>query len=162
MVTAWAFWEPMEDMNSRGTGNTGRENDMTMRARKWIPTIAAGTVAFTMTSLDGFAFFPPVPLGSTQPVTITQPPVADPVLVPPSIRPPVLIQPLDPIATVPPVPPPPFVPPPIVVQPQVVTHSCPVINPQVVPEPTTIVSGLIGMTMIGGMAWKRRRNAAGK
>ena len=153
----------MEGMNSRGTGNTGRGSNMTWNARKWLPTVAAGTVVFTMTTLDGFAFFPPIPLGSPTPVTITQPPNPDPLLVPPTIRPPVLIQPLDPLPTIPPVPPPPFVPPPpIIVQPQVVPHTCSVINPQVVPEPTTIVSGLIGITMIGGMAWRRRRSIDGQ
>lgn len=128
---------------------------------KWATTTGLGAIAFTVTSGGASAFFPPI-VPTPDPVTITVPPPVAPILVPPVVRPPILVEPVVPLppVVVPPVPPPPFVPP---VSPPNVPQSVPptcvcVPNvPQTVPEPTTIVSGLIGLAAVAGNAVRRRR-----
>lgn len=124
---------------------------------KWLPTTTAGAIAFTLTATGASAFFPPLPLSSGDPVTISVPPAPSPILVIPQGVPPIMIEPAAPLP-VPIVPPPPFVPPPPPNVPQVVPPPCPVVHPQSVPEPATIVSGLIGLGVVGAI--KRRRRTA--
>ena len=116
--------------------------------RKWLPTAALGAAAVTLTSDTALGFFPPLPV-TPDVVTVSPTP---PVFVPPTIPAPPPI--------IPPAPPPPFTPPsppPPVVEPQG-GCTCPT-NPQVVPEPATIVSAVIGLTVLGGAAWRRRTKA---
>src|SRR5262245_3642585 len=116
---------------------------LSTRIRKWVPTVALGTAAFTLTTATANAFFPPLPVVSDR-VTISPPP---PVFVPPTIP--------APPPVIPPAPPPPFLPPaspPPVVVPQEIPP-----RPQVVPEPTTIVSSVIGLSVLGGYMLRRRK-----
>ena len=141
-----------------------------MRANwKWATTTGLGAIAFTITSGSASAFFPPILASTPDPVTITQPPPVAPIVVAPApptpvVVPPILIEPppVLPPVVVPPVPPPPFVPPvspPNV--PQSLPPTCPCTCepnvPQTVPEPTTILSGLIGLAAVAGNAVRRRR-----
>jgi hypothetical protein len=121
---------------------------------KW-PATALGAVAFTLPTQSVQAFFPPIPLGS-DPITVLPPPPA-PVIVPinpiveiPGTNGPTSLQPIIPI-----VPPPPFSPPNV---PTSVPPTCicvPPNRPSTVPEPMTVVSGLIGVSLVG--LWKARR-----
>jgi hypothetical protein len=125
---------------------------MVVKSRFWklIPTTAVGAIAFTLSTETATAFFPPVPIGSG-PVTVSPPPP------PPVNIPTVPTTPVSP--TVPPVPPPPFFPPPVPTGPTTVpppVPPCVCTPPQSVPEPATIVSGFIGLAVLGGVAWKRR------
>ncbi|HET6572085.1 MAG TPA: PEP-CTERM sorting domain-containing protein [Fimbriiglobus sp.] len=127
---------------------------LSARLLKLIPTTAVGVAAFTLTTQTASAFFPPITVpGSSGPVTVSPPP-PPPVIIP--VTPDVPVPPLTPPPVVPPVPPPPFVPPP---PPPVDIPDPPVppTPPQTVPEPATIVSGLIGLTALGGYTWTRRK-----
>jgi hypothetical protein len=103
------------------------------------PTVAAGAVAFTLTTQPAFAFFPPFP------------PAGGPVTSGPPL-PPVSPPPLE----VPPVPPPPFELPPPPPVPQIIPPGEPG-SPQVIPEPSTVVTAVIGLSVLGGYAWRRRK-----
>lgn len=123
--------------------------------RKWIPSAALGAAAVTLTSETAYGFFPPLPVGSNV-VTVSPLP---PVLVPPTIPiPPPVIPPTPPPPFVPPSPPPPVVGPQDTPNPSKCDCVCPA-NPQVVPEPTTIVSAAIGLSVLGGVTWRRRKKA---
>lgn len=131
---------------------------MVIKSRFWklIPTTAVGAVAFTLSTETAQAFFPPLPLGSG-PVTVSPlPPVNVPTTPITPVNPNIPVIP----PIVPPVPPPPFVPPPIptvpTTVPPTVPHVCPP-TPQNVPEPATLVSGFLGLAVLGGVAWKRRK-----
>ena len=141
-----------------------------MRANwKWATTTGLGAIAFTITSGAASAFFPPILASTPDPITITQPPPVAPVIVTPVtpkpvVTPPILIEPVTPLppVVIPPVPPPPFVPPVVPVVPQGLPPTCPPcyclpVVPQSVPEPTTILSGLIGLAAVAGNAVRRRR-----
>jgi len=131
---------------------------------KWATTTGLGTLAFTVTSGGAMAFFPPLPLASPDPVTITAPPPVAPIVVTPATPTPILVEPVRPLppVVVPVVPPPPFVPPQVPNVPQSLppTCTCPQPTPQTVPEPATVLSGLIGLGVVAANAARRRRNAA--
>jgi hypothetical protein len=122
---------------------------------KMIPTAAVGAAAFTLTTQTAPAFFPPIPTGGG-PVSVgpQQPP---PIILP--ISPGIPVPPVVPPPVVPPVPPPPFVPPPVppVVNPGGKPDCGGPHTPQATPEPATIVSGVIGLSVLGGYAWRRRK-----
>lgn len=126
------------------------------RLLRMIPSAAVGAAAFTLTTQTASAFFPPISApGPGGPVTVSPPP-PPPVLIP--VSPEVPLPPLTPPPPViPPVPPPPFVPPPPPVSPPPVDIPDEPPPPQNVPEPATIVTGLIGLTVLGGYGWKRRK-----
>ncbi len=130
---------------------------------KWATTTGLGAIAFTVSSGGASAFFPPLPLATPDPVTITVPPPAAPILITPATPTPVLVEPRPtlPPVVVPVVPPPPFVPPaspPNVPQSLPPTWTCPMPTPQTVPEPATALSGLIGLGVVAAGAARRRRN----
>lgn len=130
---------------------------------KWATTTGVGAIAFTLTSGAAGAFFPPLPLATPDPVTIVSPPPVAPILVVPTITPPILVEPVKPLppVVVPVVPPPPFVPPvspPNVPQTVPPVCTCPV-TPQTVPEPATVLSGLIGLSVVAAGTIRRRRQA---
>lgn len=120
-------------------------------------TATAGAAALTLWCTDAQAFFPPLPLASPDPITVTNPPVIAPILINPIGVTPIVISPNVPLA-IPPVSPPPFTPPPPPNVPQVVPPICvhPPI-PQNVPEPTTIVGAAMGLAVLGA-ARKRWKN----
>jgi hypothetical protein len=130
------------------------------RLLRMIPTAAVGAAAFTLTTQTVQAFFPPItapPAGG--PVTVSPPP-PPPVIIP--VVPEVPVPPVTPPPpVVPPVPPPQFVPPPPppVVPPQGEPDCdcCQPTTPQTVPEPATVVTGLIGLSVLGGYKWTRRK-----
>lgn len=120
---------------------------------KWVPTTALGAVAFSLSTEPAYAFFPPLPTGGGDTVTVSPPPA--PVVIP--INPTVPVDP-DPTPITPVVPP--FVPPPV---PGTEVPVDPIVPPTVpppatVPEPTTILSAALGLGVIGGYRWKRRKN----
>ncbi len=111
-----------------------------VRLFKHVPTAAFGCAAFTILSSGAFAFFPPVPVGSDQ---VKTSPIA-PVI------------PETPVVVV--VPP---VPPPVVVVPKEVPNpvpcTCPVpVRPSEVPEPMTLISGIVGLSVLGAAAAKKK------
>ena len=124
---------------------------MATRRHLWkiIPTAAVGA-AFTLSPQVAQAFFPPIPVGS-DPVTVSPPPPPPVIPVTPTI-------PVPPVE-VPPVPPPPFVPPPPLPTERPTENPCTCEKPQVVPEPATIISGLIGLSVLGGAAWRKRKKS---
>ena len=113
-------------------------------ATRVIPVVAAGA-AVTVYSSAAHAFFPPVPTGNQTVVTV--PPVS-PITVSP---PPPTVPP-----TIPPVSPPPFVPPPVPPTSPPPPHVCDPGTPAGVPEPTTVLGGLIGLSMVGAAALKKK------
>lgn len=151
---------------------------MVIPTRLWkiLPSAAVGVAAFTLNTETACAFFPPIP-NTPDTVTVSPPPppvvvvpVSPPPVSPPVSPPPVVVPPVSPPpVVVPPVPPPPFVPPPPppsvppVVTPQGgdpgCTCTCPHPTPQTVPEPATIVSGFLGLSVLGGYAWRRKKGA---
>lgn len=110
---------------------------MATRRARWLrvlPTATLTVVPFVVMGPSALAFFPPIQGGGTGSVS-------------PSVPPPVVV--------VPPVPPPPFHPPPVVVPP----HNPPVHHmppPYCVPEPSTLVAGLIGLAA-AGIARRRQK-----
>lgn len=125
-----------------------------MRLRNWTMTAAVG-VAMTVTSAPAYGFFPPLPVGQEPvlaPVTVSQPPAAAPVVIVPLSPMPVVI-PAN--VQIPPVPPPPFVPPVPAVPIGVPDVDC-APNPHGVPEPATILSGLLGLAAVGAARRLRR------
>jgi hypothetical protein len=110
-------------------------------ATKVLPVTVVG-VAATVYCAPVQAFFPPVPNGSD--VVVTPPPVSPINPLPPPVSPPV--PPPPPVIEDPPLPPV-SPPPPCTCDPR----------PQGVPEPTTVVSGLVGVGIAGVAALKRRK-----
>lgn len=107
---------------------------MVVRFTKLVPAAALGAAAFTVFSAGAVAFFPPVPVGPQEVKTV--PPV-----------------PVTPVVPVVPLSPPPTTP---------ATHcKTPVpptvpVTPNGVPEPATMVTGLVGLSMIGVAAVRRK------
>ncbi len=122
-----------------------RRSQLRKKLKKLLPavTVTLTTLPFAVWSPTATAFFPPVWGTSPPPSVIPVPP--------------------PPVVSVPPVMPPPFVPP-VVTPPIIVTPpSCPppviVTPPQPpngVPEPATLISGLIGLAAAAGYGIKRR------
>ena len=111
-----------------------------VRLFKHVPAAAFGCAAFTILSSGALAFFPPVPVGSDQ---VKTSPIA-PVI------------PETPVVVV--VPP---VPPPVVVTKEVPNPvppcTCPVpVRPSEVPEPMTLISGIVGLSVLGAAAAKKK------
>lgn len=105
--------------------------------RRWLevlPTATLTVVPFVVVMPKAHAFFPPISGGSSQPVT------------PP------------PVVVVPPVPPPPFSPPPVVVPPVVPPPVVVVPPPHCVPEPSTLVAGLIGLAAAGVARSRKKKD----
>jgi hypothetical protein len=116
------------------------------RRARWklvLPTATLTVIPFVQFGPTAAAFFPPV----------SPPPVVS-VVSPPPVVPPVV--------TVPPVSPPPFTDPPPTVPPPAVPPTsppgcdcgCP--NPNGVPEPSSLVAGIAGLTTAAGWAMRRR------
>jgi hypothetical protein len=128
---------------------------MAARHRKrWkvvLPTMTLTIIPFTVDLPSASAFFPP--LVPPPPIVVVVPPVVPPVSPPPVVVPPVVPPPFVP-PVVPPVIVPPVSPPPVVVPP---TCDCP---PHCVPEPTTIVSAIIGLAAIAGYGRLRRKDGS--
>lgn len=123
-----------------------RRTRLKKKLNKLLPvaTVTFTAAPFALWVQPAQAFFPPI---------LTSPP---PVVVVPPISPP-------PVIVVPPVSPPPFVPPPPppvvvppVVPPVVVPPTCPPPPPCGVPEPATLVSGLIGLAAVAGYRLRRK------
>lgn len=120
--------------------------------KKLLPavTVTLTTVPFAAWAPPAQAFFPPL-WGTNPPVAVVPPTV---IASPPSSLPPLVVAP--------PVSPPPFVPPPppaIVVSPPAAPPPLivsPPPMPNCVPEPATLVSGLIGLAAAAGYGLKRR------
>lgn len=124
-----------------------RRSRLKKKLKKMLPavTVTLGTLPFAVWAPAAQAFFPPVfpiapPVAAIPPVAppplIVVPPVSPPPFVPPPPPPPVIV--------VPPVSPPPIVVPP---------HCN--YNPCGVPEPATVVSGLIGLAAAAGYRLRR-------
>ncbi len=112
---------------------------------KIVPAAAFGCAAFTVLSSEALAFFPPVPTGS-EVVTVSPPSPIIPVSPPPVI-------------VVPPVPPPVVIPKEI---PKPPPCNCIPVKPSEVPEPMTLISGLIGLSVLGAAAVKRKMSKSNK
>ncbi len=117
------------------------------RLKKLLPamTVTLTAAPFAVWSSPAQAFFPPV-WSVPQSVTVV-PPVNPPplIVVPPVSPPPFVSPPSPPVIVVPPVNPPPIVVPPV---------SPP---PNGVPEPATIVTGLIGLAAVAGYRFRRKK-----
>ncbi len=113
---------------------------MMVRLFKKVPAAAFGCAAFTILSSGALAFFPPVPA----PVEEVKTSPISPVI---PVTPP-------PVVVVPPVPPP------VVVVPKVVPNPpcvCPgPVRPNEVPEPMTLISGLVGLGVLGAAVVKKK------
>lgn len=121
-----------------------RRTRLRKKLKKLLPavTVTLTTFPFAVWSPSASAFFPPV-WGTSPPpsvVPVSPPPV---VVVPPVAPPPFVPPPPPPVIVVPPPPPPPV----IVVPPP---------PPNGVPEPATMISGLIGLAAAAGYGIKRR------
>ena len=115
---------------------------MVVRLLKKVPAAAFGCAAFTVLSSGALAFFPPVPVGSDEvkvsPISPIIPVVPPPVVVVPPVPPPVVIPKEIPNPVSPPC-------------------VCPgPITPSEVPEPMTLISGLVGLSVLGAAAIKRK------
>ena len=121
---------------------------MSFRLTKWVgTTAAAGVSAFTLFSGTAAGFFPPLPFGSDPPTIAPVVPVVPPVVVSPRTVP----QPVVPVS------PPPFVVVPKTVPPPPPCNCDPVVvRTQAVPEPATVLTGLVGLSMLGVAAAKRK------
>jgi hypothetical protein len=125
-------------------GGAAMRRDWNQLFRTIVPAGALGVAAFTLSSQQAAAFFPPVRT-PVHGVTVVPPP-------PPIVVPPVI----------PPVPPPPFVPPPPPPEsPPPVPPAVPppVVVPVTTPEPGTLTTGLIGIAVAGGWVLRKRRKA---
>ncbi len=123
-----------------------------MSLRTWTIQLGVAGAAGAVFAAPASAFFPPISV-APDPAPITIVPVVSPIRVAPlTVVPgPVVIPPAIPI---PPVPVPPVVPPVVVP----VGNPCPpVVPPEGVPEPTTIVSAVLGLAALG--AARRARKA---
>lgn len=117
--------------------------------KKFVP--AAGVVLLSGCLEPVYGFFPRPSVSGEPPIANVVPPAPDPAI---------------PIIPVPPPPPPPFVPPlpPTVTpdeKPPVVPPICicvPPERPQEIPEPATLISGLIGLGALAATARRRRKN----
>ena len=114
---------------------------MVVRFLKKVPAAAFGCAAFTVLSSGALAFFPPVPVGSDEvkvsPISPVIPISPPPVVIVPPVPPPVVIPKEIPDPTSPPC-------------------HCPPVRPSEVPEPMTIISGLIGVGVLAAAAAKRK------
>ena len=106
---------------------------MVVRFTKIVPAAAIGAAAFTVFSAGAVAFFPPVPVGQNEVKTVPPVPVTPVVPVVPLSPPPTTCS----HPKVPPVPPVP-------------------VDPASVPEPATMLTGLVGLSMIGAAALRRK------
>lgn len=106
---------------------------MVVRFTKIVPAAAIGAAAFTIFSAGAVAFFPPVPVGQDQVKTVPPVPVTPVVPVVPLSPPPTTCS----HPKVPPVPPVP-------------------VDPQSVPEPATMITGLVGLSLVGVAAVRRK------
>lgn len=112
---------------------------MAKRRARWLrilPTATLTVVPFVVMGPSALAFFPPIQPGTGG---------VDP-------------SPIPPVVIVPPVPPPPFSPPPVVVPPVNPPPIHPMPPPYCVPEPSTLVAGLIGLAA-AGIARRRKGKA---
>ena len=115
---------------------------MVVRLFKKVPAAAFGCAAFTVLSSGALAFFPPVPVGSDEvkvsPISPVIPVSPPPVVIVPPVPPPVVIPKVIPNPTSPPC-------------------ACPVtVRPNEIPEPMTLISGLVGLGVLGAAAMKRK------
>lgn len=120
-------------------------NRLKKKLQKLVPavTLTLTMAPFAVWSPSASAFFPPLwPV--TPPVGAVPPMVPPPVIVVPPVVPPPFVPPPPPVIVVPPV-----VPPPITVP--------PVSPPAGVPEPATVVSGLIGLAAVAGYRLRRHK-----
>jgi hypothetical protein len=108
--------------------------------------VAVATTAFTLYASSAQAFFPPIPVGSD---VVTTPPVSPVVALPPPVVPP----PVAPITPLPPpvvmAPPPPMRP---VAPPPPIQHCA----PNQVPEPATVITGIVGLSILGAGALRKK------
>ena len=116
-----------------------------VRLFKHVPKAAFGCAAFTLLSSGALAFFPPVPVGSDQVKTSPVAPVV----------PETPVVPEPPVVVVPPVPPP------VVITKEIPNPvqpcTCPIpVRPSEVPEPMTLISGIIGLSVLGAAAAKKK------
>ncbi len=120
---------------------------MSFRLTKWVgTTAAAGLTTFTVFSGTATGFFPPIPTGNDPPTVAPQVPVVPPVVTVPPTQQPIV-----------PVVPPPFVPVvPKEVPPTVPPNQPPQHCPPVVPEPATVVTALVGLSLLGVRAAKKK------
>ena len=114
---------------------------MVIRLFKHVPAAALGCAAFTVLSSGALAFFPPVPVGSdevkTSPISPIIPSSPPPVVVVPPVPPPVVVPKEVPNPTVP--------------------CTCPgTVRPSEVPEPMTLISGLVGLSVLGAAVVKKK------
>jgi hypothetical protein len=108
---------------------------MVIRFTKVVPAAAVGAAAFTVFSAGAIAFFPPVPVGTNEVKTV----------------PPVPVTPVVPVVPMTP----PTTPKHTCQSPPVVPPTVPV-TPNAVPEPATMLTGLMGLSMVGMAAVRRR------
>src|SRR5947209_7382024 len=113
-----------------------RRDRLRKRLKQLLPavTVTLTTIPFAVWSPSASAFFPPV--WGPPSVTLV-PPVSPPVIAVPPASPPVFVTP-------------PSSPPPIIVVP-------PSPPPNGVPEPATVISGLLGLAAAAGYGLKRRQ-----
>jgi hypothetical protein len=130
-----------------------RRSQLRKKLRQLLPavTVTVTTLPFAVWVPHADAFFPPVwgldpPTSSATPTVVNAPPAPPaPLLVVPPVSPPPFVPPPPPPALV--VPPP--SPPPLIVVPPTPQHNC-------VPEPATVVTGLIGLAAAAGYGRTRR------
>jgi len=120
---------------------------MSSRLTKWVgTTAAAGLSAVTIFSGSAAGFFPPIPTGNDPPTVAPQVPVVPPIVVSPPTPP----RPIVPVS------PPPFIPVvpkevPPTVPPPPTTHC-----PPGIPEPATVITALVGLSLVGVRAAKKK------
>jgi hypothetical protein len=108
-----------------------------------VATVTLTVGSFAVWVPPAQAFFPPVP--SSPPVVVVPPVSPPPIIVVPPVSPPPFVPP----------PPPPVIVVPPTVPPVVVPPVCPP-PPSGVPEPATVVSGLIGLAAAAGYGLRRK------
>jgi len=139
---------------------------MSNRFMKFVSATAIGAVTISMSS-EAQAFFPPI-VDPPQTVVVT-PPVVNPILPQVPVVPPVVPPPPPLVVVVPPVPANP-------IRPELPPSICPIPKPPpprphcdpchgsnhcAVPEPTTILSGLFGLSVVGIGAIRKRLSRKG-